>query len=187
MLFYLHSQGSPHETLANLSEGVSNSIMFRAVDADVISPARFRRECAACAEGKRECDLQRPCGPCRVESRECSSPPNTQAQRPIRLGSRGQQSSASGIATTPSPANDSSTEGLAVNSVSDASSSLSPNSCSYLEIHPYSLVSDAVVASWPQYSYTSAPEDSIGDEAEKYQVPTEWISPTEAQYLRYST
>ena len=74
-----------------------------------------------------------------------------------------------------------------MNSVSDASSSLSPNSCSYLEIHPYSLVSDAVVASWPQYSYTSAPEDSIGDEAEKYQVPTEWISPTEAQYLRYST
>ena len=65
------------------------------------------------------------------------------------------------------------------------SSSLSSNS--YLEIHPYSLVSDATVASWPPYTYTAAPEGSIGDEAEKYQVPPEWTSPTEAQYLRYGT
>jgi hypothetical protein len=46
---------------------------------------------------------------------------------------------------------------------------------SYLEIHPYSLVSDATVAAWLPYVCTAAPDDSIGDEAEKFQPPAEWI------------
>ena len=147
----------------------------------------IRRECVACAEGKKECDLQRPCSACKAESRECVSTLSTQTQRPARQGSHAQRSSASGIATTPPPADDPSTDGIAANNISEASSSLSSNSGSHLEIHPYSLVSDSMVASWPPYVYTSAPDDSIGDEAEKFQIPAEWTSPTEAQYLRYST
>lgn len=146
----------------------------------------IRRECAACAEGKKDCDLQRPCGTCKAENRECVSTPSTHAQKPTRQDSQGQKSSASKIAITPSPAHDPPADGITANCFSEASSSLSSNS-SYLEVHPYSLVSDATVASWPPYAYTTAPEDSIGDEAEKYQAPTEWTSPTEAQYLRYST
>lgn len=148
--------------------------------------AWIRRECVACTEGKKECDLQRPCGTCKTENRECVSTPSTHAQKHTRQHSQGQKGSASGIPTTPSPAHDSSTDGIVVNNFNEASSSLSSNS-SNLEVQPYSLVSDATVASWPPYVYTAAPEDSIGDEAEKYQAPTEWVSPTEAQYLRYST
>jgi hypothetical protein len=110
-----------------------------------------------------------------AENRECVSTPSNHARRSPRYDSRGQKISA-----------DDSADGIVTNNTSEASSSLSSNSCSYLEIHPYSLVSDAMVASWPPYAYTSAPEDSIGDEAEKYQAPTEWSPPTEAQYLRYS-
>lgn len=148
--------------------------------------AWIRRECAACAEGKKECDLQRPCSACKAENRECVSTPSNHTQRPALQDSRDQRGSATGI-TTPMPADDSSADGIMTNNMSEASSSLSSNSCSYLEVHPYSLVSHAMVASWPQYAYTSAPEDSIGDEAEKYQAPTEWTSLTEDQYLRYST
>ena len=161
--------------------------MFPSAGTNVIYIAWVRRECSACAEVGKECDLQRPCGACKAENRECVSPPNNHAQRSTPQDSRGQRRSASGIATTPSPANDSSADGIVTTNMSEASSSLSSNSCSYLEVHPYSLVSDAMVASWPSYVHTSAPEDSVGDEAEKYQVPTEWTSPTEAQYLRYST
>ena len=89
--------------------------------------------------------------------------------------------------TIPLPANDPPADGIAANNICEAAPSVSSDSCSYLEIHPYSLVSHATVASWPPHVYTSAPEDSIGDEAEKYQIPTDWTSPTEAQYLRYST
>lgn len=150
--------------------------MFHSAGANVIPIPWTRRECAACAEGKKECDLQRPCSACKAENRECTSPPSNRVQRPTI---HDQENSASG----PSPVNDSA-DGTAANSASEVSSS---SSCSYLEIHPYSLVSRAMVASWPPYVYIPAPEDSIGDEAEKYQAPTEWTSPTEAQYLRYST
>jgi hypothetical protein len=61
------------------------------------------------------------------------------------------------------------------------------SSSSYLEVHPYSLVSDATVASWLPYVFTAAPDDSIEEEAEKFQAPADWIPPTETQYLRYST
>lgn len=141
-----------------------------------------RRECSACAEGKKECDFQRPCGACTAENRECVSAPSTHVQRPAHHDGRGQKNWASGT----SPVDDSSADGVVTNNMSEVSSSLSSNSCSYLGVHPYSLVSDAMVASWPQYVYTSAPEDSIGDEAEKYQAPAEWTPPTETQYLRYS-
>lgn len=147
-----------------------------------------RRECVACAEGKKECDLQRPCSACNAENRECLSTPSTPAQRPTRHG-QGQRGSASGMTITPPPANGPSADGIVTNNASAASSTstLSSASGSYLEIHPYSLVSRTMVASWPPYAYVTTPEDSIGDEAEKYQIPTEWTTPTEAQYLRYST
>lgn len=144
---------------------------------------RKARECTACAEGKKECDLQRPCGACKAENRECVSTPNTHAKRPSRQDGHGRRSSASGITDTPSPAEDLPADGT-VGANTSETSSLSPNS--YLEIHPYSLVSDAMVASWPPYICCAAPDGSIGDEAEKYEVPTEWTSPTEVQYLRYN-
>jgi len=158
MLFYLHSQGPPHKTFKDVSEGVG---------------------CLVCAEEKRECDLQRPCGACKAENLECVSTPSTHAKRHARRESQGWKSSASGVSGITPPADDPPADGTVGANISETSS--------YLEIHPYSLVSDATVAAWLPYVCTAAPDDSIGDEAEKFQPPAEWISPTETQYLRYST
>ena len=187
MLFQLYSQGSPHKAPADVSEGVSSIVMFHLAGNNVRYRTWLRRECVACAEGKKECDFQRPCGACKAENRECLTTPSAQAQRQTRQDSHCRRGSASGMTVTPPPTNDPSTGGIAANvSAASSTSTLSSASASYLEIHPYSLVSHTTVASWPPYVYATTPEDSIGDEAEKYQAPTEWTSPTDAQYLRYS-